>query len=236
MLALRGVTNKYAFQHGVLAEHNPSPPYLCCSFVCTPTYWCRCCTPTERLTAVVHRRAETGGAECEHSSSAYCCSPLFRPSPSVPTRDLRCFGAVVPSPDCGGVQAGGASHPEYSALHRLCPLAWCFGGGAPPRSASADRATVAGRAVTWLMQGMPLVILRRHTTRRTICSGSGSGWGVAVFRAPSSGGAQAGGDGGGGVATAVQSSALPFSALHRLCPLAVGGVPVVAVLFVLFAL
>ena len=38
------------------------------------------------------------------------------------------------------------------------------------------------------------------------------------------------------VATAVQSAALPFSALHRLCPLAVGGVPVVAVLFVLFAL
>ena len=37
-------------------------------------------------------------------------------------------------------------------------------------------------------------------------------------------------------ARAVQSAALPFSALHRLCPLAVGGVPVVAVLFVLFAL
>ena len=35
------------------------------------------------------------------------------------------------------------------------------------------------------------------------------------------------------VATAVQSAALPFSALHRLCPLAVGGVPVVAVLFAL---
>ena len=35
------------------------------------------------------------------------------------------------------------------------------------------------------------------------------------------------------VATAVQSSALPFFALHRLCPLAVGGVPVVAVLFAL---
>ena len=31
------------------------------------------------------------------------------------------------------------------------------------------------------------------------------------------------------VATAVQSAALPFSALHRLCPLAVGGVPVAAV-------
>ena len=80
-------------------------------------------------------------------------------------------------------------HPEYSALHRLCPLG------------------------VWR-------------------------WGVEVFRAPSSGGAQAGGDGDGGgqVATAVQSAALPFSALHRLCPLAVGGVPVVAVLFVLFAL
>ena len=38
------------------------------------------------------------------------------------------------------------------------------------------------------------------------------------------------------VVTAVQSAALPFSALHRLCPLAVGGVSVVAVLFVLFAL
>ena len=129
VLALRGVTNKYAFQHGVPAENNPSPPYLCCSFVCTPTYWC-------------------------HSDRA---------------------------------QAGGASHPEYSALHRLCPLG------------------------VWR-------------------------WGVEVFRAPSSGGAQAGGDGGGQVATAVQSAALPFSALHRLCPLAVGGVPVVAVLFVLFAL
>ena len=62
-------------------------------------------------------------------------------------------------------QAGGASHPEYSALHRLCPLAGCFGGGAPPRGASAGRAKVAGRAVAWLMQRMPLVILRRHATR-----------------------------------------------------------------------
>ena len=34
----------------------------------------------------------------------------------------------------------------------------------------------------------------------------------------------------------MQSAVLPFSALHRLCPLAVGGVPVVTVLFVLFAL
>ena len=31
--------------------------------------------------------------------------------------------AVVQTPDSGGVQAGGASNPEYSALHRLCPLA-----------------------------------------------------------------------------------------------------------------
>ena len=186
MLALRGVTNKYAFQHGVLAENNLSPPYHCCSFVCTPTYWCRYCTPTERLIAVLHRRAETGGAAFERSRSVYCCSLLFRPSPSVPTRDLRCFGAVVKTPDSGDVQAGGASHPEYSALCRLCPLAGCFGGGAPPRSASAGRAKVAGRAVTWLIRGPPC-ILRRHMARRTKCSGSGSGWGVEVFQAPEGG-------------------------------------------------
>ena len=59
--------------------------------------------------------------------------------------------------------------------------------------------------------------------------GDTSGLEVAILvplphtdRAPDSGGAQAGGDGGESTNVVVlRTAALPFSALHRLCPLAV---------------
>ena len=77
----------------------------------------------ERLTAVVHRRAEMGRAECERSKSAYCFLPFSRPSPPVLARCLRCLGEAVvqrrraQTPDGGGAQAGGASPPFTVCVH-----------------------------------------------------------------------------------------------------------------------
>ena len=64
----------------------------------------------------------------------------------------------------------------------------------------------------------------------------------SLGRASVSGGAQAGGEGGGQCVQALRTAALPSSALHRLCPLVVWGASVgggcaggvvVAVLFAL---
>ena len=73
------------------------------SCLCFRVRWLRGGEP-ERLTAVVHRRAE---------------SP--RPSPSVHTRGLRCVGRLpsgrTQAPDSGGAQAGGVSPPFTVCAH-----------------------------------------------------------------------------------------------------------------------
>ena len=79
----------------------------------------------ERLTAVVHKRAEMGRAECECSKSAYCCLPFSRPSPPVLARCSRCLGEAVvrrrraQTPDNGGAQAGGVFPP-----FTVCARSW----------------------------------------------------------------------------------------------------------------
>ena len=106
----------------------------------------------ERLTAVVHRRAETGGAECERR---FCVllPPPFRPSPPVPARCLRCLGEAVAqrrrarTPDSGGAQAGGVSPPFTVCAHSWLEVFGVTGrvGGALGRGREHESGAGGGR-------------------------------------------------------------------------------------------
>ena len=154
VLALRGVTNKYALQSW---RKIPPPPHVFVVGLCA-----------HRHTILL---------------------------PPLPHTDILVSLVVTAlrAPDSGGAQAGGDGGSRVRLrLSPFSPFTICtrsrFEVGLPPplcliaphsRSASAGRAEDAGRAVAWLMQGMPLVILRRHTIH-IMCSDSDSGWGVEV--------------------------------------------------------
>ena len=80
-------------------------------------------TRSEHLTVVVHRRAETGEAECEWSRSPYCCLPLSpftayaRSLFEVPRGGAVAQRRRAHTPDSGDAQAGGVSPPFTVCAH-----------------------------------------------------------------------------------------------------------------------
>ena len=93
--------------------------------------------PARRLRCPTDRAPDSGGTSGGAGGDVVDVRSALHPTA------VRAPSLVVPS--CvDRAQAGGASHPEYSALHRLCPV--------HPQG--------KGQVATWSMWGQPCILRR----------------------------------------------------------------------------